>query len=99
MKGQVIGSMVLIKPAEVKDKFEGIVMPNKQDEQSYYGTVVQVGTGARLQNGERVQLDVNEGDVVYYTKFSGFELVLDGENYLVIQERDIFYRVPKEEME
>ncbi|HET8913168.1 MAG TPA: co-chaperone GroES, partial [Ktedonobacteraceae bacterium] len=53
------------------------------------GNVVAVGNGRLLENGERVALDVHEGDRVLFAKYGGTDFKLDGEEYLVLKESDI----------
>ncbi len=67
----------------------GIVLPDTAKEKSQRGKVVAVGSGKLLDNGERVELEVKEGDTVVFAKYGGTEIDLDGKEYMILSERDI----------
>jgi chaperonin GroES len=68
----------------------GLVIPDTAKEKPQQGTVVAVGPGKRSeQTGEVIQLDVNEGDTVLYSKYGGTEVKVDGQEYLILSARDI----------
>ena len=67
----------------------GLVIPDTAKEKPQQGTVVAVGPGRISDQGERIQLDVNEGDTVVYSKYGGTEVKLGGEEYLILSARDI----------
>ncbi len=67
----------------------GIVIPDKSAEKSTQGEVLAVGSGALLENGTQRPLDVKVGDRVLFSQFSGSEIKLDGETYLIVRESDI----------
>ena len=85
-----LGERVVVKasPAEVKTK-SGIVLPDSAKERPQEGTVVAVGTGRILDNGQKVALEVKIGDKVIYSKYGGTEIKIDGEEYIILAERDI----------
>ncbi len=85
-----IGDRVVIKPApeEVKTK-SGIVLPDTAKEKPSEGTVVAVGTGRILDNGQKVAIEVKVGDTVIYSKYGGTEVKIDNEDYIILAERDI----------
>ncbi len=85
-----VGDRVVVKPA-VKEEVtkSGIVIPDTAKEKPQEGTVVAVGSGRLLDNGERAALEVREGERVLFAKYSGTEFKLDGEEYLVLKESDI----------
>ncbi len=85
-----IGDRVVVKPApeEVKTK-SGIVLPDAAKEKPSEGTVVAVGSGRVLDNGQKVALEVKIGDKVIYSKYGGTEVKIDGEEYIILSERDI----------
>ena len=64
-------------------------MPDTAKEKSQRGKVIAVGNGKVLDNGTRVALDVKEGDTVYFAKYGGTEVSLEGKNYSILSERDI----------
>ena len=84
-----IGDRVVIKPEpeEVKTK-SGIVLPDSAKEKPQEGTVVAVGSG-KLEDGKKVPLEVAVGDKVIYSKYGGTEFKIDGEEYMILSERDI----------
>jgi chaperonin GroES len=85
-----VGDRVVVKPAAKEEVTKsGIVIPDTAKEKPQEGTVVAVGSGRLLDNGERATLEVREGDRVLFAKYSGTEFKLDGEEYLVLKESDI----------
>ena len=81
---------VVIKPMETKETTKGgIILPDTAKEKPQKGKVLAVGSGRILDNGTRVPVDVREGDTVIFSKYGGTEIKLDGEDYLVVSERDI----------
>ena len=85
-----LGDRVIVKasPAEEKTK-SGIVLPDTAKERPQEGTVVAVGTGRILDNGQKVPLEVKVGDKVIYSKYGGTEVKIEGEEYIILAERDI----------
>ncbi|QKD79303.1 MULTISPECIES: co-chaperone GroES [Actinomyces] len=73
----------------------GIVLPGTAQEKPQEGKVVAVGPGRVDDNGNRVPVDVAEGDVVIYSKYGGTEVKYDGEEYLILSARDILAIVTK----
>ncbi len=67
----------------------GIVLPDSAKEKSQRGKVVAVGSGKLLDNGERVALEVKEGDTVVFAKYGGTEIDLDGRELMILSERDV----------
>ena len=85
-----LGDRVVIKPEplEVKTK-SGIVLPDSAKEKPHEGTVVAVGPGRVLDNGQRLTLEVKVGDMILYAKYGGTEVKLDGEEFVILSEADI----------
>jgi chaperonin GroES len=73
----------------------GLVIPDTAKEKPQEGTVIAVGPGRIDDNGNRVPLDVNVGDVVIYSKYGGTEVRYGGEEYLVLSARDLLAVVDK----
>jgi chaperonin GroES len=73
---------------EAKSK-GGIIIPDTAQEKPMEGEVVAVGSGIRDESGKVVPLDVKAGDRVLFSKWSGTEINMDGEEYLVMKESDI----------
>jgi chaperonin GroES len=67
----------------------GIVLPDSAKEKSQRGKVIAVGSGKLLDNGERVALEVSEGDTVVFAKYGGTEIDLDGRELMILSERDV----------
>jgi len=88
---QPLGDRVVVKPREEDDArtASGLVIPDTAKEKPQYGDVIAVGPGALDDDGERIAMDVKEGDVVLYSKFGGTEIKVDGEDLLVLSARDL----------
>ena len=67
----------------------GIIIPDTAQEKPMEGEVVEVGSGARDENGKLVPLDVKKGDKILFGKWSGTEVKMSGEEYLIMKESDI----------
>ena len=85
-----VNDRVVVKPAAKEEVTKsGIVIPDTAKEKPQEGTVIAVGSGRLLDNGDRAPMDVREGDRVLFAKYGGTEFKLDGEEYLVLKENDI----------
>ncbi len=92
-----VGDRVVVKPAAKEEVTKsGIVIPDTAKEKSQEGVVIAVGSGKLLDNGDRVTLEVKEGDLVLFAKYGGTEFKLDGEEYLVLRESDVLAVLVKE---
>jgi len=81
---------VIIKRIEEGEQIRGgIIIPDSAKEKPQEGEVVAAGAGKKLDSGERVALDVKEGDRVLFGKYAGTEVKLDDEEYLIMREDDI----------
>jgi len=67
----------------------GIVLPDTAKEKSQRGTVLAVGSGKLLDNGERVALEVSVGDTVVFAKYGGTEVTVEGKELMILSERDV----------
>src|SRR5215210_3622842 len=85
-----LGDRVVVT-AKAKDTMtsSGLALPDTASEKPQEGSVVSVGPGRVLDNGKRVEMDVKAGDSVLFAKYSGTEVKLDGDEYLVIREGDL----------
>lgn len=81
--------VVIERLEEERKSAGGIVIPDSATEKPSQGKVVAVGEGKVLDNGQRVSLTVNVGDVVLFGKYSGTEVKLAGVDYVVMREDDI----------
>ncbi len=84
-----LGDRVLIEPMEKEETTtSGIVLPDSAKEKPQEGKVVAVGSGT-LKDGERVALEVKEGDSIIFSKYAGTEVKYDGKELLIMRESDI----------
>ncbi len=92
-----LGSRVVVEPIEQEEVTAGgIVLPETAKEKPQKGKVLSVGPGERSDSGERVPLDVGEGDTVLFAKYSGTEIKLDGRKLLILRESDLLAIVEPE---
>ena len=90
MKIRPLRDKVLVKPLTEDEKTKGgIIIPDTAKEKPQKGKVVAVGPGKRNEKGEKIKMEVNEGDEVLYSKYGGTEFTLDDEEYLIMGEDDI----------
>ena len=78
-----------------KTTASGLVIPDTAKEKPQEGKVVAVGAGRVDDKGNRIPVDVQEGDVVIYSKYGGTEVKIGGEEYLVLSARDVLAVVEK----
>ena len=85
-----LSDKVIVKKLEPEEKTAGgIVLPDTVKEKPQEGKVIAVGPGAVDDKGQRKPVDVKEGDHILFAKYSGTEVKLEGEEYLILSERDI----------
>ncbi len=90
MKLKPLGDRVVLKLVEQEEKTRGgILLPDTAKEKPQKGDVLAVGTGKVLDSGEKIPLDVKVGDKVIFARYSGTEVKVEGEEYLIVSERDI----------
>jgi chaperonin GroES len=90
MKVRPLHDRVLIKRVEEQETIRGgIIIPDSAKEKPQEGEVVAVGTGKRLENGSVTPLEVKEGDRVLFGKYSGTEIKVDEQDYLILREDEI----------
>src|SRR3989337_278780 len=90
LKINPLADRVVVKPAEAEEKTKGgIILPDTAKEKPVEGTIVAAGPGKVSDNGELVKMTVKVGDKVLYGKYSGTEVTIDGEEYLIMRESDI----------
>jgi chaperonin GroES len=81
---------VLVKRIESEEKTKsGIIIPDTAKEKPMEGEIISVGSGIRQENGSVTPLDVKAGDRVLFGKWSGTEIKLEGNDYIVMKESDI----------
>ncbi|MBI60610.1 co-chaperone GroES [bacterium] len=85
-----LGDRVLIEPeAPEQTTKSGIVIPDSAQEKSQTGRVLKVGPGRTTDEGKLIPLEVQEGDIIIYSKYGGTELKVGGNDLLIIKENDI----------
>ena len=85
-----LGDRVVIRPlAREEVTKSGIVLPDTAKEKPQQGEVLAVGPGRTLDSGERVNMDVKNGDRVLFAKYAGTEFKLEEEELLILSEKDI----------
>ncbi len=85
-----LSDKVIVQKLEPEEKTSGgILLPDSTKEKPQEGKVIAVGPGATDDKGQRKPIDVKDGDFVLFAKYSGTEVKLDGEEYLILSERDI----------
>jgi chaperonin GroES len=81
---------ILVKRLEAQEeKVGGIIIPDTAKEKPQQGEVKAVGDGKILDNGQRVAVDVKPGDRILFGKYSGSEIKIDGEEYLIVREEEV----------
>jgi chaperonin GroES len=85
-----LGDRVVIEPTPREEMTKsGIVLPDTAKEKPQEGTILAVGPGAFDNDGKRVPIDVKAGDKVLYAKYAGTEFKVDGEDLLIVSQKDI----------
>ena len=91
MKLRPLHDKVLVKRKEEEETTAGgIVLPGSAAEKPSQGEVIAVGPGKRQDSGEQIAPDVKVGDTVIFGQYGGNEVKIDGEEYLILSESDIF---------
>ena len=96
MNVRPLADRVLVRRIEEQEtKRGGIIIPDTAKEKPQEGEVLAVGPGRIDDNGKRIPLDINVGDVVIYSKYGGTEVKYSGEDYLILSARDVLAVVEK----
>jgi chaperonin GroES len=86
-----LADRVIVKPKEADEVTKGgIILPDTAKEKPVEGTIVAAGPGKTSDDGKLINMEVKVGDVVLYGKYSGSEVTVDGVEYLIMRESDIF---------
>jgi chaperonin GroES len=84
-----LGDRLLVKRIEEEEVQKGgIIIPDTAKEKPQQGEVVSVGKG-RMEDGKRIPLEVEKGHKILFGKYSGTEVTLNGEEYLIMREEDV----------
>ena len=90
MKVRPLGDKILVKRVEAQTKTKsGIFLPETAKEKPQQGKVIAAGPGARDEDGKRMALDVQVGDIVLFAKYAGTEVKMDGKKVLIMKEGDV----------
>jgi chaperonin GroES len=90
MKLRPLQDRVIVKQQEAEEKTKsGIYLPDAAKEKPTKGKVIAVGPGRLDDKGKPMELPVRNGDVVYYGKYSGTEVEINGEKFVILREQDI----------
>jgi chaperonin GroES len=90
-----LADRVVVKPLEDTEQMRGgLYIPDTAKEKPQQGEIVAVGPGKLSDKGERIAMEVKEGDRVLYGKYSGTEITLGDEQYLILRESDVLAVVP-----
>ena len=85
-----LGNRVVVEPLEQEEMTAGgIILPETAKEKPQRGKILAAGPGDRNDKGERIAMDVSEGDTVLFAKYSGTEIKMDGKKLLILRESDI----------
>ncbi|MCW0483966.1 co-chaperone GroES [Gaoshiqia sediminis] len=87
LKGKILAGKILVQPQEAETKTaSGIIIPDSAKEKPHAGKVVLVGAAKKDE-----PMEINVGDTVFYGKYSGTELNIDGHDYLLMSQTDVLY--------
>ena len=90
IKFRPLDDRVMVEPSDAEEVTAGgIVLPDSAREKPQRGQIIAVGPGKLLDDGKRGKLDVKIGDEVFYGKYSGTEVDMSGEKYVILRESDI----------
>ena len=90
-----LGDRLIVEPLEEEQTtVGGIVLPDTALEKPQRGNVVAAGPGSRnVETGDRIPMDVAEGDLVVFSKYGGTEIRIEGTDYLILRESDVLAKV------
>ena len=90
MKLRQLQDRILVKRLEEEEKTKGgIIIPDTAKEKPAEGKIVEVGKGKVDESGKRIALEVKKGDRILFGKYSGTEVKIEGEEYLIMREEDV----------
>ena len=90
MKIKPLGDRLVVERLEAEAKTAGgIIIPDTAKDKPKQGKVLAVGPGNKDENGKRIPVDVEAGDIVLFTQWAGNEIKIEGKEYLVLKESDV----------
>lgn len=91
LKLKPLADRIVVRAMEADEKTKGgIILPDTAKEKPVEGTIVAAGPGKISEDGKKIELEVKVGDKVLYGKYSGTEITVEGEEYLIMRESDVF---------
>jgi len=91
MKVKPLADRVLVEPVKEEEKTKsGIIIPDTAKEKPQQGVVIAVGPGKRDEKGNLIPMDVKKGDKVLYGKYAGNEIKINGKDYIILDQSDIY---------
>ncbi|MDG5814401.1 co-chaperone GroES [Chitinispirillales bacterium ANBcel5] len=90
MNVKPLADRIIVRPMGAEEKTAGgIIIPDNAKEKPQKGEVVAVGAGKISDSGQKIEMTLKEGDKVLYGKYSGTEVTIDNEEYLIMRESDV----------
>ena len=90
MNVKPLADRIIVRPLSAEEKTSGgIIIPDNAKEKPMKGEVVAVGSGKIADNGSKIEMILKKGDSVLYGKYSGTEVSIDNEDYLIMRESDV----------
>jgi len=90
MKVRPLGDRIVVEQAEEEEvKKGGIIIPDTAKEKSQRGNVKAVGPGKKNEDGKVIPLEVKVGDKIFFSKYGGTEVKIDGKEYVIMREEDV----------
>jgi len=91
MKVRPLHDRIIVKRLEEEEKTKGgIIIPDSAKEKPIEGKVIAVGDGKIKEDGTKISMEIKKGDRVLFAKYGGTEIKIDGEEYLMMKEDDVF---------
>jgi chaperonin GroES len=91
-----LGDRVVVKPSEPEEVTKGgIILPDTAKEKPVEGEIIAVGAGRISDDGKKIAMELKVGDKVLYGKYSGTEVKVNGEDYLIMRESDVYAIINK----
>ncbi|HEY3250096.1 MAG TPA: co-chaperone GroES [Ignavibacteria bacterium] len=86
-----LGDRVIVKPKAPEEKTKGgIILPDTAQEKPMEGEIVAVGTGRIADDGKKINMELKVGDKILYGKYSGTEVKINDDEYLIMREGDVY---------
>jgi len=91
MKIKPLSDRIIVKPADAEEKTaSGLIIPDTAKEKPMKGEVIAVGPGKITDDGKSIKMELKVGDKVLYGKYSGTEITIEGDEFLIMRETDVY---------